>query len=465
MLTNIKKDESKMKIIKNYKLFKEAFLSGDKQKAIDEIINYISKKTNVDLYPYNEIFNIQKESDFLEGQLFLSYVSEKAIRINWKSSDIRHVIHSIDIWKNFEFETNPDYTLILPEDTSIVSILPEIVNFFNDPPQYVSINSKVKSLVEEGYDPKGELEEWEKKKSRARSKESIEKSERRIEQLKAIIAKMENTQKESDKITYDDLKIDVFKAIELYTIQVARGKSNSLIVSGMAGVGKTSVVIDTLNSIGFIKDEDYYKSTGTITTAGLYEVLFKNRNRLVIFDDCDAVLKDSDSVNLLKGALDTYPVRELSKITKGNTFDSTGMSDVEIQATYDEKEGKLLPNRFEFKGQVIFISNLGEDKFDSAILSRSLHIDVNLTKSEVIGRMKEILKRISPEIDLSVKEEALEYLIWITDNYPVKFDLNLRTLIHSVNLRIGNDESTITIGGKEEFIWKLLIKKYLIKTK
>jgi predicted 3-demethylubiquinone-9 3-methyltransferase (glyoxalase superfamily) len=464
MLTYIKKDECKMKIIKKYKLFKEAFLSGDKQRAIDEILNYISKKTNVDLYPYNEIFNIQKESDFLEGQLFLSYVSEKAIRINWISDDIRNIIHSIDIWKNFEFETNPDYTLILPKDTSIVSILPEVVNFFNDPSQYVSLNSKIKSTVSENYDPKEELEEWKNKRSRARSKESIEKTERRIEQLQAIIAKIENSQKESDKITYDDLKIDVFKAIELYTIQVARGKSNSLIVSGMAGVGKTSVVVDTLNSIGFVKDENYYKSTGTITTAGLYETLFKNRNKLVIFDDCDSVLKDDDSVNLLKGALDTYPVRELSKITKGNTFDSTGMSDAEIQATYDEKGGKLLPNRFEFKGQVIFISNLGEEKFDSAILSRSLHVDVNLSKSEVINRMKEILKRISPEVDMGIKEEALDYLIWVTDNYPVKFDLNLRTLIHSVNLRIGN-EDTIVIDGREEFIWKLLIKKYLIKIK
>jgi hypothetical protein len=464
MLTSIKKVNNVMKILKTYKLFKEAFLSKDKEKAIEEITKFISKKTNVDLYPYNEIFNIQKENEFLEGQLFLSYLSEKAIRINWKSSDLRHIIHSIDIWKNFEFDTNPEYTLELPEDTSVVSILPEVVKFFNDPSQYVIQSSKSLSEISENYDPKEELEEWEKKRSRAKSQSSIEKTERRIEQLKAVIAKMENAEKESDKITYDDLKIDVFKAIELYTIQVAKGKSNSLIVSGMAGVGKTSVVVDTLKSIGFVKDVHYYKSTGTITTAGLYEILFKNRNRLVIFDDCDAVLKDADSVNLLKGALDTYPIRELSKITKGNTFDSTGMSDAEIQATYDEKDGKLLPNRFEFSGQVIFISNLPEDKFDDAILSRSLHIDVHLTREEVIGRMRDILRRISPDIEMSVKEEALSYLVYVTDNFPVKFDLNLRTLIHSVNLRVGNDE-TIFIDGKEEYIWKLLIKKYLVKTR
>lgn len=453
-----------MKIIKSYQLFKESFLAKDKELAVSEIISYVSKKTNVDLYPYHEIFNVQKGSDFLEGQLLISYVSEKAIRINWKSSDIRHTVHSIDIWKDFEFETTPDYTLLLPEDTSVVSILPEVVKFFNDPNQYVIQSSKSKAVVSENYDPKEELEEWKRKRERAKSESSIEKTERRIEQLTAIIAKGENVEKESDKIKYDDLRIDVFKAIELYTIQVARGKSNSLIVSGMAGVGKTSVVVDTLTSIGMVKDVHYYKSTGTITTAGLFEVLFKNRNRLIIFDDCDAVLKDADSVNLLKGALDTYPVRELSKITKGNTFDSTGMSDAEIQSTYDEKDGRLLPNRFEFSGQVIFISNLPEDKFDDAILSRSLHVDVHLTKEEVISRMRSILRRISPEVDMEVKEEALEYLVYVTENFPVKFDLNLRTLIHSVNLRIGNDE-TLIIDGREEFIWKLLIKKYLVKTR
>lgn len=453
-----------MKRIKSYKLFKEGFLSKDKESAVDQIVSYLKKKTNIQFYKYHELFNIQKGTEFLEGQLLVSLDSPKAIRINWKSQDLRHEVHSIDMWNRFEFETSPNFTLLFPEDVSIVKILPDIVQFLNDPRQYLVKSSTELAVVEENYDPKEELEEWEKKRARAKSQSSIEKTERRIEQLKAIIAQSENIEKDSDKIKYDDLKIDVFKAIELYTIQVARGKSNSLIISGMAGVGKTSVVIDTLNSIGLVKDVDYYKSTGTITTAGLYEILFKNRNGLVIFDDCDAVLKDADSVNLLKGALDTYPVRELSKITKGNTFDSTGMSDADIQAAYDEREGRLLPNRFEFKGKVIFISNLPEDKFDDAIISRSLHVDVHLNKAEVISRMRDILRRISPDVSTEIKEEALQYLVYVTDNFPVKFDLNLRTLIHAVNLRVGND-ATIVIDGREEYIWKLLIKKYLVKTR
>ena len=74
------------------------------------------------------------------------------------------------------------------------------------------------------------------------------------------------------------------------------------------------------------------------------------------------------------------------------------------------------------------------------------------------------MKKINPDLDMKVKQEALDYLIHITENYPVKFDLNIRTLIHSINLRAGNDEE-MTFNGEKEKIWKLLIKKYLVKTK
>ena len=150
-------------------------------------------------------------------------------------------------------------------------------------------------------------------------------------------------------------------------------------------------------------------------------------------------------------------------MTKGNTFDSMGMSDEEIEATYQEDPSKL-PNKFEFNGQVIFISNLPEDKFDDALLSRSLHVDVHLNRNELIDRMKTLMHKISPELDDELKQEALDYLMYVTETYPVKFDLNIRTLIHSINLRAGNEQE-INIGERTEKVWKLLIKKYLVKTK
>ena len=454
-------------LLKYQDFINEAFLQKDTEKAIELILQYLERKTNVKFYSYDEIWNIQKGDSFLKGQLFLSLTSSKALRFNWINSDIRNEIHSIDIWVNFEFDTKPDFTLYLNEN-SIVKALPEIVQFYNNP-KILTMATKEVTIKEDfepedTYDPKKRLEDEMKKLSRLRSPERIEMQKTKIERLKSAIAETERASTESESVNQldDELQIDVFKTIELYTIQVARGKSNSLIISGDAGIGKTQAVRDTLSSLGMNKDVDYYFATGTATTAGLYELLFKNRSKLIVFDDCDAVFKDPESVNILKGALDTYDVREISKLSKGNTFDSMGMTDEEINQEA-ESSGKL-PNKFDFIGQVIFISNLPEDRFDKALLSRSLHVDVHLNKTELIERMRTIMRRLAPDVEFEKKAEALDYLTQICDTYPTKFDLNIRTLIHSINLRAHNEEM-VKVGEQEMPIWKLLIKKYLIKSR
>lgn len=441
-----------MEIIKNFSNFvTEAFLQKDKEDAIKKIIKYVENKTGIQFFPYDEIWHIQKKAVFLKGQLFLSLRNSNAIRINWLEGVVASEIDSIDFWENFKFEQNPDYTLSLNQ-MSVVKALPQIANFINKP----------KMMLENFSDIQKQLSETEKKLSRARTEKTKQAHLQTIERLKAELATQERAEIDSQKTSQQDLKIDIFKSIELYTIQVARGKSNSLIISGDAGVGKTRTVKDTIESLGLRKDVHYYIATGTATTAGLYEILFKHRHKLIVFDDCDSVFKEADSLNLLKGALDTYKVREISKLTKGNTFDSAGMTDSDMEVEH-EQSGKV-PNKFEFDGQIIFISNLHEDKFDKALLSRSLHVDVHLNKQELFDRMKDIMSKICPDVEQEQKEEALEYLMFVTSNYPTKFDMNIRTLIHSINLRAHNDEM-ITIGTQEEYIWKLLIKKYLVKTK
>lgn len=456
-----------MKTLLKYSNFiKEAFLQKDKEKAIELILQYLQRKTGVNFYSYDEIWNIQKGDVFLKGQLFLSLTSSKALRFNWIDSDLRNEIHSIDIWMNFEFDTNPNFTLYLNEN-SVVKALPEIVEFYNNP-KILTMSTKEVSIKEdfeaEEYDPKKRLEDEMKKLSRLKNPERIEMQKLRIERLKAAIADTERSSTESESVNQldDEFQIDVFKTIELYTIQVARGKSNSLIISGDAGIGKTQTVKDTLSSLGMNKDVDYYFATGTATTAGLYELLFRHRSKLIVFDDCDAVFKEPESVNILKGALDTYDVREISKLTKGNTFDSVGMSDEEIAQEADSS-GKL-PNKFDFIGQVIFISNLPESKFDKALISRSLHVDVHLNKQELIDRMRTIMRRLAPDVEFEKKSEALDYLTQICDTYPTKFDLNIRTLIHSINLRAHNEE-LIQVGDQQVPVWKLLIKKYLVRSR
>lgn len=445
--------------MKYLKRINESFLPGDKKKAIDSVISYINNNSKVDLYEYDETWHIQKKDIFLSGQLFISLKSPKAIRFNWKEGDISSTIHSIDLWTDFKFDTKPDFTLEMGT-VNVVKAFADILSFIKTPKVLV----KEELETDSGYDPRKELENLIKRRGRLRSQASIEKHDKKIRELETAIAYDERSETESEKINQldDDFKIDIFKSIELYTIQVARGKSNSLIITGDAGIGKTQTVIDTLQSLGMVKDVHYYFATGTATTAGLYEILFLNRDKLIVFDDCDDVFKDADSLNMLKGALDTYDVREVAKLTKGNTFNSMGMDAGDIQQEYEDT-GKL-PNKFPFVGQVIFISNLAETRFDKALISRSLHVDVHLNKQELYDRMREIMRKLCPNVSMDMKEEALEYLTYITSNYPTKFDMNIRTLIHSINLRANNEEM-MAFGDKQEHVWKLLIKKYLIKSR
>ena len=231
-----------MKTLLKYSDFlNEAFLSKDKEKAINLILQYLKKKTNVDFYSYDEIWNIQKKDLFLKGQLFLSLKSSKALRFNWIDSDLRNEIHSIDIWLDFEFDTNPDFTLHLNEN-SVVKVLPEIVEFYNNPKilTHATKEVSIKEYFEpEDYDPKQRLEDEMKKLSRLKNPERIEMQKRKIERLKSAIAETERASTDSESINQldDEFQIDVFKTIELYTTQVARVKSNSIIISGDPGIG------------------------------------------------------------------------------------------------------------------------------------------------------------------------------------------------------------------------------------
>ena len=74
------------------------------------------------------------------------------------------------------------------------------------------------------------------------------------------------------------------------------------------------------------------------------------------------------------------------------------------------------------------------------------------------------MKKLAPDVEEDKKLEALDYLTYICNTYPTKFDLNIRTLIHSINLRAHNEE-LIGYEGKQTPVWKLLIKKYLVSSR
>jgi len=211
----------------------------------------------------------------------------------------------------------------------------------------------------------------------------------------------------------------MFGDMENLTMMVAKGISPSLLITGMPGLGKTHTVVKTLESLGMVEGEHYVHVKGRTTPGGMYITLYENSDKLVLFDDCDSVFKDGDTVNLLKGALDSYDRRVISWVS----------------AKPLRSDGVFLPTSFEFTGRVIFISNLHISKIDSAIRSRAFAQDITLTVTQMIERMTELLPVIEPQVeDLELKKEALEALKDAHEKY-MNVELNFRSLIKAIRIR------------------------------
>jgi len=403
--------------MKNYKNFITEELTKSQTIYLTTIINYLKEHADFEVYEYGEDFDIIKYGSdvLLTGKLYL-IPEQKAVRFNFNKSKLV----SIDLWNKFEFNAEkttikPDYTLFV--DMTILKHIGDIINFINgDFNLHEDLSdTNIKSAPEEDV------------------------------QLKSI--KINKNVFEQD--------IDVFESIKLYTAQVAFKVSNALVVSGKGGLGKTSEIENTLNEIR----ADYVPISGDISTAGLYELLFLNHDKLIVMDDIDAVFKDENSINLLKAVLDTKPNRQVSRSMK-SYFDSSNMTMKEIWSEYKSKQ--VLPKQFTFTGRIIFITNKPGTELDPALITRCLFVDVDPSKEDIIKRMYDISKKIQPNISQDIKDSVIEFMVALDERYQMKFELNLRTFVHCLNIRIANNLN-ILVNGETVPAWLMLIKSYLIK--
>jgi len=209
---------------------------------------------------------------------------------------------------------------------------------------------------------------------------------------------------------------------------LAKKDQASVVVTGPGGLGKSHTVTTTLANSGLmdvtgldigddVPANSYRVVKGYSTAKGLYRTLYENRNSIVVFDDCDSVLKDATSLNILKAALDSYSRRIISY--------NADIRDAD------------LPNAFEFTGGVVFISNMNGTTLDQAIITRSLAVDLSMTLEQKIERMKHLLtqKDFMPEYDLVSKNDAMSLISKLKDSVK---ELSLRTLIQVTKIRKSN---------------------------
>lgn len=167
------------------------------------------------------------------------------------------------------------------------------------------------------------------------------------------------------------------------------GDIRAMIVSGPPGVGKSYGVekeVDKATLFDQLADRPLKAEVvkGSTSAIGLYTTLYKysDENCMLVFDDCDSVLVDDVCLNLLKGALDSGKKRKISWLADSNLL---------------RREG--VPDSFEFKGSVVFITNLKFENVRSqkmrdhldALQSRCHYLDLTLdTMQDKMLRIKQI---------------------------------------------------------------------------
>jgi hypothetical protein len=221
---------------------------------------------------------------------------------------------------------------------------------------------------------------------------------------------------------------DRFEALEIMSEATGRGINRALIVSGPAGLGKSFTVEAKMaelekqgHHITYIK--------GYVRPLALYKLLYESRrsNSVLVFDDSDSIFYDDVSMNLLKSACDSTDRRVLHWLSRS------------LEREEDE-DGENIPEKFEFEGSIIFITNYDFDRLiDSgnklaphfeALVSRSHYLDLAMkTKLDYLVRIKQVVRGgMLRDRGFSVSEETL-IMEFIVDNVDRLRELSLRMVV------------------------------------
>ena len=250
----------------------------------------------------------------------------------------------------------------------------------------------------------------------------------------AIKANENKVARETDAEIYARLG-ERFEILDEMTKAVKSGDVRAMIVSGPPGVGKSFGVEKVLQKDGLFdvlgeRKPKFEIVKGAMSALGLYAKLyeFSDAKNVVVFDDCDSILMEDLSLNILKGALDSSERRFIAWNTDSRLLRSEG-----------------IPDRFEFKGAAIFITNIKFEHVKSkrlrdhldALESRCHYIDLQMdTARENILRIKQVVNDAGMldrfEFDAKVKAEIVTF---VEQNQDKLRELSLRMVLKLADLR------------------------------
>ena len=225
-----------------------------------------------------------------------------------------------------------------------------------------------------------------------------------------------------------------FDILQEMTRAVIKGVVRGLILSGPPGVGKSFGVetemekYDMFNKLkGKGPKTEIVK--GAMTPIGLYQTLYNNSQPgdVLVFDDCDSVLFDEVCLNMLKAVLDSGKKRTISWKSESQAL---------------RREG--IPDRFEFNGSAIFISNVSFESVKSkkirdhleALMSRCHYIDLEMDKvTDKFLRIEQIVADGMLDEYKFGKEGNKEIIDFMLEKSARLREISLRMVLKVADLR------------------------------
>ena len=247
-----------------------------------------------------------------------------------------------------------------------------------------------------------------------------------------LTSKKTTKREETDEETIERLR-ERFQILEDMTKACKKGDVRAMIVTGPPGVGKSFGVEKVLGAHELIatlgdRPAKYQVVKGAMSAIGLYCKLFNyaDKDNVLVFDDCDSILQEDLSLNILKAALDSKSSRRIHWNTDSSKLRNEGV-----------------PDSFEFKGSCIFITNIKFENVKSkkmrdhlaAIESRCHYIDLTIdTDREKMLRIKQITKDgmlAKHMLDDETHERIVDF---IDINKKNLRELSLRTVLKVADL-------------------------------
>ena len=254
-----------------------------------------------------------------------------------------------------------------------------------------------------------------------------------------LLAEGENVAStEAAKVETDDEIIERlrerFEILEDMTYAACDGVVRGMVVTGPPGVGKSFGVEKVLKEAGIMKKlsndslRRFGVEKGAATPIGLYQLLYdySAAGSVLVLDDCDSVLYDELSLNLLKAALDSSPKRTLSWRSESRALANNGV-----------------PDTFDFKGSIIFITNVKfertrgnlKDHLD-AIMSRCHYLDLTLdTMRDKFLRCKQIVADGMLNSYKFGEDEQKDLMNYIYTNKNKLREMSLRMVLKIADLK------------------------------